>query len=34
MDDSLETFVPLTLRRRGYRRVANDDRYVRDVTLL
>ena len=34
MDDSLETFVPLTFRRRGSRRVAADDRDVHDVTLL
>jgi hypothetical protein len=34
MDDSLETFVPLTFRRRGARRVAADDRHVHDVTLL
>ena len=30
----LETFVPLTFRRRGARRVAADDRHVHDVTLL
>ena len=34
MDNSLETFVPLTFRRRGSRRVAADDRDVHDVTLL
>ena len=34
MDDSLETFVPLTFRRRGSRRVAADDRDVHDVSLL
>ena len=34
MDDTLETFVPLTFRRRGARRVAADDRHVHDVTLL
>ncbi len=34
MDDFLETFVPLTFRRRGSRRVASDDRDVHDVTLL
>ena len=34
MDDTLETFVPLTFRRRGARRVAADDRQVHDVTLL
>jgi len=30
----VETFVPLTFRRRGARRVAADDRHVHDVTLL
>ena len=34
MDDTLETFVPLTFRRRGARRVAADERHVHDVTLL
>lgn len=34
MNDTLETFVPLTFRRRGARRVAADDRRVHDVTLL
>src|SRR5690606_39869889 len=34
MDDTLETFVPLTFRRRDARRVAADDRHVHDVTLL
>lgn len=34
MDDSLETFVPLTFRRRGARRVVTDDRHFHDVTLL
>ena len=34
MDDTLETFVPMTFRRRGARRVAADDRHVHDVTLL
>lgn len=34
MDDSLETFVPLTFRRRGSRRVTSYDRDVHDVTLL
>ena len=34
MDDTLETFVPLTFRRRGARRVAADKRHVHDVTLL
>ena len=34
MNDTLETFVPLTFRRRGARRVAADERYVHDVTLL
>ena len=34
MDDTLETFVPLTFRRRGAQRVAADDRHVHDVTLL
>jgi hypothetical protein len=30
----LETFVPLTFRRRGARRVADDDRNVHDAILL
>lgn len=34
MDDTLETFVPLTFRCRGARRVAADERHVHDVTLL
>ena len=34
MDDSLETFVPMALRRRGVQRVAADDRNVHDTTLL
>ena len=34
MDETLETFVPLVLRRRGVQRVADDDRHVHDVTLL
>ena len=34
MDESMETFVPLTFRRRGVQRVAADDRQVHDVTLL
>lgn len=34
MIDPMETFVPLTFRRRGARRVAADDRHVHDVTLL
>ena len=34
MDDTLETFVPLTFRRRGARRVLSDDRHVHDATLL
>ena len=34
MDESMETFVPLTFRRRGVQRVAADDRHVHDVTLL
>ena len=34
MDESMETFVPLTFRRRGVRRVAADERSVHDVTLL
>ncbi len=34
MDDTLETFVPLTFRRRGARRVVTGDRDVHDVTLL
>jgi hypothetical protein len=32
--DPMETFVPLTFRRRGVQRVAADDRHVHDVTLL
>lgn len=34
MDDTLETFVPLTFRRRGIQRVVTDDRHVHDATLL
>ena len=34
MIDSMETFVPLTFRRRGVQRVAADERSVHDVTLL
>ncbi len=34
MNDSLETFLSLTFRRRGARRVVTDDRGVHDVTLL
>ena len=34
MDESMETFVPLTFRRRGVQRVVTDDRHVHDVTLL
>ena len=34
MDESMETFVPLVLRRRGVQRVVADDRNVHDVTLL
>ena len=34
MDESMETFVPLTFRRRGVQRVAADDRHIHDVTLL
>jgi len=34
MDGSLETFVPLTFRRRGSQRVVTDDRHFHDVTLL
>ena len=34
MDESMETFVPLTFRRRGVQRVAADERSVHDVTLL
>jgi hypothetical protein len=33
MDESIETFVPLTFRRRGVQRVAADERSVHDVTL-
>ena len=34
MIDSMETFVPVTFRRRGVQRVAADDRHIHDVTLL
>lgn len=34
MDDGLETFVPLTFRRRGVQRLAVDDRQAHDVTLI
>lgn len=34
MNHTLKTFVPLTFRRRGARRVAADDCHVHDVTLL
>jgi len=34
MDESMETFVPLTFRRRGVQRVAAYERSVHDVTLL
>ena len=34
MDESMETFVPLTFRRRGVQRVATDERSVHDVTLI
>lgn len=34
MDESMETFVPLVLRRRGVQRMVADDRNVHDVTLL
>jgi hypothetical protein len=34
MDESMETFVPLTFRRRGVQRVVTDERSVHDVTLL
>ena len=33
-DDGLETFVPLTFRRRGVQRLAVDDRQAHDVTLI
>jgi len=33
MDESVETFVPLTFRRRGVQRVATDERSAHDVTL-
>lgn len=33
-DDSMETFVPLTFRSRGTRRVVTDERGAHDVTLL
>lgn len=34
MDDSMETFVPLTFCRRGVQRVTTDEHSVHDVTLL
>ena len=34
MDDTLETFVPLTFRRRGVQRVVTVERSVHDVTLI
>ena len=34
MIDSMQTFVPLTFRRRGVQLVATDERSVHDVTLL
>lgn len=34
MIDPMETFVPLTFRRRGVQRVVTDERCVHDVTLL
>ncbi len=34
MDEMMETFVPLVLRRRGVQRVVANDRNVHDVTLL
>jgi len=34
IDDGLETFVPLTFRRRGVQRLAVDDRQAHDVTLI
>ena len=34
MIDSMETFVPLTFRRRGVQRVVTVERSVHDVTLL
>lgn len=34
MDDGLETFVPLTFRRRGVQRLAVDDRQAHDATLI
>ena len=34
MENKLETFLPLQLRRRGAQRVIVDDRYVHDVKLL
>ena len=34
MDESMETFSPLTFRRRGVQLVATDERNVHDVTLL
>ena len=34
MDDTLETFVPLTFRRRGVQRVVTNERSVHDVALI
>ena len=34
MIDSMETFVPLTFRRRGVQCVVTDERSVHDVTLI
>ena len=34
MDDTLETFVPLTFRRRGVQSVVTNERSVHDVTLI
>ena len=34
MDDGLETFVPLTFRRRGVQRLAVDGRQAHDATLI
>ena len=34
MIDSMETFVPLTFRRRGVQRVVTNERSVHDVTLI
>jgi hypothetical protein len=34
MDESMETFVPMTFRRRGVQRLAADERSAHDATLI